>query len=379
MEILSKGSVIVRGGVIEWIGPERLAPKSATCGCDVFDAQACAVLPALIDCHTHLLYGGDRVEDFVHRSEGESYAERAQRGGGIMTTVRATREAPDEALLERARHALKRRQASGIAVTEIKSGYGLSFDSELRMLRLIRRLRQEAWDVEATLLAAHVPPPDMPREQYVTEICERMIPQVARDGLATAVDVFVETGAFTVSDAERIAGAATQHGLRFRAHAEQITHTGATRRAAELGAQSVDHLERVNDDDLRAMAKAGTVGVLLPGAMTYLGDQASDLGQRLVAGGVEVAVATDANPGSSPSHNLPLMATLACTQMGLTAGQALRAITRGGASALGRTAQGDLRPGHQAEFVVLTEPRAHALPASFGEPVIRDLVRVEAE
>lgn len=373
VERLAGAALYVEDGRVAWIGPPASRPAASE-GAEAYDAAGGAVIPALVDCHTHLVFGGDRVADFARRTSGMTYAEIAAEGGGILTTVEATRAASSEALRDRTRGWLERRLAHGVTTTEIKSGYGLTVAHELRMLEVVRDLRNEGWDVEGTLLGAHAVPKDRDRAEYVDDVVTKMIPRAAEEGLARFVDVFVERGAYTADEARAVFAAARAHGLIPRIHADQITAGGGAELAAECGAASADHVENLSDEGAAAMARAGVVGVLLPGAMTYLSDRAPDLGRRLVAAGVQVAVATDANPGSSPTNNLPLMATIAATQMGLTAEQALRAVTRGGAAALRRDDVGTLRVGAKARFCVLNDSDSRALVAAFGEPIVRELV-----
>lgn len=364
---------LAEDGRVTWIGPESEAPPEARAAED-FDAGGRAVLPALVDAHTHLIYGGDRIADFARRLEGKSYAEIAAEGGGIQTTVKATRAASDEVLLERARAALARRKTLGIGTTEVKSGYGLDGATELRTLQLVATLRKEGHDLDGTLLAAHSVPKDRPREEWIDEIIEQLVPEVARLGLARFCDVFVEQGAYTVQEGRRIFQAAKAHGLIPKLHADQLTPGGGAELAAEVGAASADHLEHISESGLKRLASGKVVAVLLPGALTYLGDRAPWLGRELIEAGVEVAVATDANPGSSPTHNLPLMATLAATQMGLRAEEALRAVTLGAAHALRRNDVGTLTVGARARFLVLDATDCRALVASFGEPIVKETV-----
>lgn len=363
-------------GRIRWVGPEAAAPPEAQ-RATVYDAGGRAVMPALVDAHTHLIFGGDRIADFARRLEGKSYAEIAAEGGGIQTTVRATRAASDEALLERARSALSRRRGLGIGTTEVKSGYGLDEVTELRTLRLVAQLRREGHDLVPTLLAAHSVPKDRPRTEWIQAIIDGLIPQVAQEALAQFCDVFVERGAYTVEEAREIFRAARRHGLVPKLHADQLTPGGGAELAAEVGAASADHLEHVSEAGLKRLASGKVVAVLLPGALTYLGDRAPWLGRELIEAGVEVAVATDANPGSSPTHNLPLMATLAATQMGLKAEEALRAVTLGAAHALKRSDVGTLAVGARARFILLDGSDCRALVASFGEPVIHETVLLD--
>ncbi len=370
---LPRHALYAEDGVIRWVGPEdQLPPESR--GAEVVDAQGGAVLPGLIDAHTHLVFAGDRVSDFSLRARGESYSSILAQGGGIYTTVNATRSAGFGELLDLTRKRLVSRVSRGITTTEIKSGYGLTAAHELRMLEVVKALRGEGFDVEGTLLAAHVIPKDIPREDYLRSITHEMIPKVAQEGLARFVDVFVEANAYTAAEAERIFSAATEHGLLPRVHAEQITNSGGCLVAARLGASSADHLERASDADLAALARAGTVGVFLPGAMTFLGDHAPHLGLAARKAGLEVCVATDQNPGSSPLSCLATAAMLAVTQMGLTVEESLRAITLGAAHALRRTDIGTLEVGRKARFVVLSHPDSRALIYGFSEPPILRVV-----
>jgi imidazolonepropionase len=372
---LAAYAVLIRDGRVVWLGPESHAPADAD-GVPVHDAKGGAVLPALVDCHTHLVFAGDRIEDFADRARGATYGEIAARGGGILTTVRATRAASKMELKGLLTERVLFRSRYGIGTTEVKSGYGLSVEHELGMLRAVRDLVSPAphlFDLEATLLAAHAVPEDVSRDVYVASIIEEMIPTVAREGLARFVDVFVEQGAYTVDEARRVFAAALGHGLIPRVHADQISAGGGAELAAEVGAASADHLERTGPDGMRALAAAKVVGVLLPAAMIFLGDQARKQGRALVDAGVEVAVATDANPGSSPMMNLPLAATLATTQMGLTVEESLRAITLGAAHALRRKDIGTLAPGARGRFIVLNHRDSRALVAAFGEPIVREL------
>ncbi len=367
-------ALLIETGKVAWLGPQAELGERGD-GAEVYDAKGCAILPALVDCHTHLVFGGSRVEDFDRRSRGMTYAEIFEQGGGIHSTVKATRETNPHLLRVRAEQALERRAGYGIGTTEVKSGYGLEKKTELEILKTVAALKKSGWDLEATLLAAHARPLDRDAAEYVKEICDQLIPAVAEQRLARFVDVFVEKGAFTIDEARAIFAAAKQHGLLPRLHADQITAGAGAEIAAEVGAASADHLEHATDAGLDALAKANVVAVLLPGAMTYLGEQAKGLGARMIEHRVEVAVATDANPGSSPTHNLPLMATLAVTQMGLTTEQALRAITLGAAHALRRDDIGTFTPGARGDFLVLNAPDSRALVASFGEPILKAFVK----
>lgn len=365
--------IYIEDGKVSWCGPAEARPAAAT-DAPVFDAKQRAIVPTLVDSHSHLVWGGERVADFSRRAKGMSYAEIAAEGGGILTTVEGTRNATFEALLGGARGRLLQRASYGIATTEIKSGYGLTAEHELRMLDVVAALRSEGWDVEGTLLAAHAIPKGMDRKAWVKQIVDELIPEVARRGSARFVDAFVEKSAYTLDEARVVFGAARAHGLVPKLHADQITAGGGAELAAEMGAVSADHLENVSNEGLQQMRDAGVTAVLLPGAMVYLGDTAPKLGQRLIEAGVTVAVATDTNPGSSPTQNLPLMATLSVTLMGLNAEQALRAVTLGGAEALGRKDIGNLTPGCRGQFLVLNGTDSRSLVSAFGEPAVAEMV-----
>ena len=365
--------LIIKDGFVSWLGRAQDAPDQTT-EIETYDAEGRAVLPALIDFHTHLIYSGDRVADFASRSKGVTYSEIAAAGGGILTTVKATRSATIGELAEGLTTRLQNRKKYGIATTEVKSGYGLSVTHELNMLEAAKRVRDSGWDIETTLLAAHTVPHDQSKESYLDDIVEQLIPHVAKHKLARFVDVFVEKNAYTIDDARRVFSRAKEFGLIPRIHADQITPGGGAELSGEIKASSADHLENISSEGLRLMQENGVVGGLLPGAGIFLGDEVKGLGRKLVDAGIEVAVATDSNPGSSPMNNLPLAATLATTQMGLTVDESLRAVTLGAAHALRRTDIGTLLQGYRGNFVVLDHADSRALVYAYGEPIIRDLV-----
>ncbi len=339
-------------------GP-RAAPADE--GHRVVDLRGAVVMPGLVESHTHLVWGGDRLDDFVARPSGVSYADIARRGGGISTTVRATRAASGDDLRSGGRARLDSFLKAGVTTVEIKSGYGLETETELKMLRVIRALDEEhPIDVIPTFLGAHTIPRvfGVTRERYLAELLEEMLPAVAECGLAEFCDVFCEETAFSLAESRQILEAAAGLGLKLKIHAEQLSYTGAARLAAELGAVSADHLEELPASDIRALAEAGTVASLLPGATLFLGQERFPPARALIDGGVTVALSTDCNPGSSPTTHLWLMGTLGCVRMGMSPSESLAAMTVGGARALGRAAQvGALAPGMQADFVVLDSGR----------------------
>lgn len=340
-------AVRMSAGRIDWVGPEEEAPDAD----EVVDATGLLALPGLVDCHTHTTFAGSRAADFQRRLAGESYARILELGGGIHSTVRATRAASVEALTAVTRQRLADMLDRGVTTVEIKSGYGLEAEAEARMLEAALAA---AGPVEVvTTFLAHVLPPGVDRDDAVRDVIERQLPRSAP--LCDAVDVFCDRGAFTLPEAEAILRAALALGKRVKAHAEQIEHTGVAALAARLGALSVDHLERLDDDGIAAMAASGTVAVLLPGAMLYLRDPSPPVA-RLRAAGIPLAVATDFNPGSSPLPDLWAAATLSCLTMGLTVEEALGGITRHAATALGRPDLGRLEVGSAADLVLVRPP-----------------------
>lgn len=337
---------------------ERLVPATDLSPHDRANSELMArggvITPGLIDCHTHLVFSGQRAGEFEQRLRGSSYAEIAAAGGGILHTVRATRAASVENLVEQTQPRLEALIADGVTVVEIKSGYGLSQDDELKMLRAARRLGELLpVRVVTTFLGAHALPPEFAgrADAYIDEVCERMLPKVAEAGLADAVDVFCEHIAFTPTQCERVFEAATRLGLPVKIHAEQLSNQHGSALAARFGALSADHLEWLDEAGVAAMAEAGMVATLLPGAFLTLKETQVPPIQALRDAGVPMAVATDANPGSSPMFQLTLMLNLVCTLFGLTPVEALQGVTRHAARALGLQGQtGELAEGRQADF-----------------------------
>lgn len=357
--VVRDGAVAVRAGRILWVG--RLADLPACLDGERRSCDGLWMTPGLIDCHTHLVYGGDRIGEFERRLNGETYAAIAAQGGGILSTVRATRDADEEELYRSARRRLDHFIMDGVTTLEIKSGYGLNLESEIKMLKVARRLGEEApVDITTTFLGAHGIPPEFAQDRagYVSLICNEMIPAVARGGLATAVDCFCEHIAFSPQETHAVFDAARRHGLAIKIHAGQISDMGGAKLAAAMGALSADHLEYVSADAVEAMAAAGTVAVLLPGAFYALRETRRPPIEAFRAAGVPMAVASDCNPGSSPALSLRLMMNMACTLFGLTPLEALLGVTRHAARALGLTDRGALLPGLRADFALwdISEP-----------------------
>jgi len=352
--LIKDGAVIVRGGKIDWLGPMRDMPALPD-NIEVISGEGCYLTPGLIDCHTHLIYGGSRVAEFEQRLQGRSYAEIARDGGGILATVRATRAAGEAELYGLAEKRLGQLQKSGVTTVEIKSGYGLDLDSELKMLRVARTLGEKSdIDVVATFLGAHAVPPEYngDPEGYLDYVRTEMLDAVVRENLATAVDAFCEDIAFSADQLEPLLARAREAGLDLKLHAEQLSNCGGAQLAAEYQALSADHLEYIDEDGVRAMAAAGMVAVLLPGAFYSLRDDHLPPVDLFRKYNVPMAVASDSNPGSSPVLSLTLMINMAATLFRLTPEEALAGVTRNAARALGLTDRGVLAVGKKADFAL---------------------------
>lgn len=351
--IIEDGALAVAGDRLVWVGPRAEMPDFAPRQQHRFDGGI--LTPGLIDCHTHLVFGGDRSAEFEQRLNGVSYAEIAAQGGGILSTVRATREASEASLVASARWRLDRLLAEGVTTVEIKSGYGLDEASELRMLSAIRQLGESApVDVLATCLAAHAFPPEFKQDPdgWVDLICQRILPQVKANGLADAVDAFCEHLAFSPAQVARVFDKAVELGLPVKLHAEQLSSLGGARLAAGYGALSADHLEYATEEDARVMGERGTVAVLLPGAFYLLRETQRPPVALFRQHGVPMALASDANPGTSPALSLRLMLNMGCTLFGMTPEEALAGVTLWGAKALGlQQTHGSLEAGKVANFV----------------------------
>jgi imidazolonepropionase len=354
---VADGALAVKAGRIAWAGPRSAMPAGLLGpGTTLHDAGDGWITPALIDCHTHLVFAGERSAEFEARLRGDSYEAAARRGGGILSTVRATQAASEAALIEQATPRLARLMADGVRTIEIKSGYGLTLDSELAMLRVGRALgRAQGVRVRTTLLAAHAVPPEFAgrADDYVDHIVADILPAAAEAGLCDAVDAFAETIAFSNAQIARVFTAARDLGLGLKLHADQLSDGDGAAFAAGFGALSADHLEYCSEDGARAMGRAGTVAVLLPGAYATVGARQPPPVEAFRTHGVGMAVATDCNPGSSPLCSLLMAVNLTCALFRLTPEEALAGVTREAARALGLADEvGVLRPGLSAEFAV---------------------------
>jgi imidazolonepropionase len=351
-------ALVWEGGTIRWVGSRRELP-AAYARAERLDAGGGLVIPGLVDCHTHLAFGGWRADEFEQRILGRSYLDIAAAGGGIARTMRDTRAASDAELLARAAGVLREMVSLGVTTVECKSGYGLDRDQELRLLRLYRALADaQPVRLVPTFLGAHVVPPEYAgdRAGYLALLTDELLPVIAREGLAAFCDVFVERSAFSVEEARDLLLAARALGLGAKLHADQLSAGGGAELAAEVGAISADHLECASPAGIAAMARAGTVAVSLPLASLYLNQPPAPV-RRWIEAGVAVAVATDFNPGSAPSAHLPLALTLACTLQRMTPAEALKGATAIAARAVGLEGRvGSLEPGGAADFAVIDAP-----------------------
>jgi imidazolonepropionase len=367
--LIEDAGVWLENGTVRWVGRYAERPDET----DFLKPIECDVLfPAFVECHTHALFAGSRHDEFAVRNTGGSYAEILEAGGGIHSTVEATRAATDDdligALLARL-HTFSRR---GCALVEVKTGYGLSHSEELRHLRLLRALTPSApVDLAITFLGAHAIPPEHSgsRTNYVDEIVNETLPAIAEENLADAVDVFCDRGAFDAGEAMRILGTAESLSLDRRIHTDELSHSHGCPVAADVGAVSADHLEYASADDLTRLAEADVAAVLLPGVTVFLDAERRPRARYMLDRGVRVALSTDYNPGSSHTQDLLLMATLGCTLFKLTPGESLRAVTRVPAEILGRSDRfGLIAPGSDGRLLSASLPSWRALPYHMGSP-----------
>jgi imidazolonepropionase len=373
---IEQGALLVDGDQLTWVGTQGDAPATAKPDA-VVDLGGALVTPGLIDCHTHLVYGGDRAGEFEQRLQGATYEEIARAGGGIRSTVNATRSASDQALFDSASARARALMAEGVTTLEIKSGYGLSQEHEARCLAVARRLGRELpVSVRTTSLGAHALPPEFEGrgDAYVTAVID-WLPGQLQAGLVDAVDVFCESIAFSSAQTERVFQAARQLGLPIKLHAEQLSDQGGAALAARYGALSCDHLEHLSPAGIAALHRAGTVAVLLPGAYYFLRDTQPPPVPALRAAGVPMAVATDHNPGSSPALSLLLMLSMACTLFRLTPEEAWRGVTVHAARALGLHDRGVLRAGTRADFAVWDAEHPREMAYRFGHNPCRRVFR----
>jgi imidazolonepropionase len=375
--IIEDAAMVTAGSLIEWIGPRSQAPTADYA--QVHDLQGAWVTPGLIDCHTHTVFGGNRSGEFEQRLEGVSYADIAAKGGGIASTVRATRAATEDELFASAHKRLRSLLRDGVTTVEIKSGYGLDLANERKMLRVARRLGEALpVSVRATCLAAHALPPEYKdrADDYIEHICAEMLPALAAEGLVDAVDAFCEYLAFSTEQVERVFKVAQQLGLPVKLHAEQLSSLHGSSLAARYHALSADHLEFMTEEDAIAMAAAGTVAVLLPGAFYFLRETQLPPMDALRKHGVKIAIASDLNPGTSPALSVRLMLNMACTLFRMTPEEALAGATQHAATALGMgDTHGSLEVGKVADFVAWQIDRPADLAYWLGGELDKRVVR----
>jgi imidazolonepropionase len=366
---VSDGAVAVRDGRIAWLGPRSALDALAWSAAQITDAAGCWITPGLVECHTHLVYAGDRADEFAARLRGATYEEIARAGGGILSTMRATRAAPEDELLAQSLPRARALVEEGVTTLEIKSGYGLDLPSELKMLRVARRIGEQLGvTVVKTFLGAHALPPEFANRQdeYVRLVCEEMLPAVAAERLADAVDVFCERIAFSAAQTRTIFERARALGLPARLHADQLSDGGGGALAADCGALSADHLEHASERSLQAMAERGVVAGVLPGAYYYLREKQAPPIERMRALRLPMAVSTDCNPGTSPIASLLLAMNMACVLFRMTTAEALRGATVNAARALGMHDRGMLRVGMRADLAVWCVRHPEQLCAQVG-------------
>jgi imidazolonepropionase len=379
--LLEQGAFASQGEHLQWVGPLTELPEELRASVvSEVDLGGAVVTPGLIDCHTHLVYGGQRAHEFEMRLNGASYEEIARAGGGIRSTVAATRNATEHQLYAQAAHRVLKLLAEGVTTLEVKSGYGLSQAAETKMLRVARRLSGLGVDVRTTYLGAHAVPAEYEgrQDEYVQAVCD-WLPALRRDGLVDAVDAFCEGIGFSPAQTRKVFEAARALGLPVKLHAEQLSDQGGTQLAAEFQALSCDHLEYLSAAGIQAMAASGTVATLLPGAYYFLRETKLPPVQALRDAGVPIAISTDHNPGTSPTLSLLLMLNMACTLFRLTPEEALRGVTVNAAKALGLADRGQLLAGQRADFCVWDIEHPNELTYYFGRNPLRQVVRGGAE
>lgn len=365
--LIDDGAIVTRGTHIAWVGPMSTLSHSVAAEREI-DLDGALVVPGLIDCHTHLVYGGNRADEAEQRLNGSSYEDIARTGGGIRATVQMTRDATDEALFKSAIQRARCLMSEGVTTLEVKSGYGLSLHAEERCLRLARRLARELpLTIRATFLGAHALPPEYHghADAYIQAVCEWLVP-LHQKGLVDAVDAFCESIAFSPDQVRKVFETAQGLGLPVKLHAEQLSDQGGAILAASFGALSCDHLEYLSDDGVAAMQATGTTAVLLPGAFYTLRETRRPPVEKLRAAGVPMAVATDHNPGTAPGLSLLLAAHMACTLFNLTPIEAVQGITRHAALALGLHDRGMLKAGLRADFIALDRQHPNELTYWYG-------------
>jgi imidazolonepropionase len=377
--LIDGGGILVTGGVIRAVGEVGDPVSSGVEAPEVLDASGMVVLPGLVDSHTHTVFAGTREKEYELRVSGASYMEIAEHGGGINSTVAQVRRASEEELVETSMPRLRSMLRAGTTTVEVKSGYGLDLENEIKMLRAMRRVGEaQPVDVVPTFLGAHEFPPEYrdARDRYVSLVVDDMIPAVAEEGLAEFCDVFCEQGVYTADQARLILGRGREYGLRPMVHADEFAESGAASVAAEVGAVSAGHLGFASDDGLLAMKEAGTVATLLPGVAFGLARARFADARRILDLGLDVALATDFNPGSSMVNSLPVISSLACSFMRMTPSEAILGLTRNAARAIGREAEiGSISPGKVADLVLFRIPDFRYIPYHLAGDIVGTVIK----
>ena len=367
LAVVPNGGMLVRHGVIAAVGSSNEIEKSAD-DAEIIDAGGRVVLPGFVDAHTHLVFAGNRLEDFERRARGETYEQIAAAGGGIWSTVEKTRATNEIDLLNQTKKRANWFLKCGTTAVEAKSGYGLTVEDELKILRVIRRVDEEtALEIVPTFLGAHAVPRDMGANEYVDIVITEMLPRVASEKLAEFCDVFCEQAYFDIDQSKKILNAAKKLGLKVRIHADQLSNSGGAKLAAKLKATTADHLEKTSGDGIAAMKSAGVQPVLLPGSVYALGSAGYPRAREMIEAGLAVVIATDFNPGSSPTPSMPMILSLACTQMKMSPAEAITASTINPAYSLNRGDKlGSLEPGKRANFSIFNCQDYRELAYWFG-------------
>ena len=376
--VLERADVLIEDGLFRWIGPTGTLKSTLKEDADVLDATGIVALPGFVDSHTHLLFGGTREHEFAMRVEGKTYQQIAEAGGGILSTVKDTRAATKKELKKTASKRLDAMMQHGTTTVEIKSGYGLDEDSEIKMLEAIHELSEEHFmTIVPTFLGAHAIPPEYSTnpDEYVRIICERLLPYVAKRDLAKFCDAFCESGYFSIEQTRRILLKAQSLGIRSKLHADQLSQTGASKLGAELKAVSVDHLEQIDDAGIDALKESGSIATVLPGVSFFL-HYGYPPARRIIESGVPLAIGSNFNPGSCMSFSMPLMMTIACTQMNITIEEAITASTLNGAAALGLSdIVGSVEVGKQADIILYNVSDYRQIPYFFGTNLVNKVIK----
>jgi imidazolonepropionase len=376
--VIENGSILVKDGLIEWVGREADRKVEPSADATILEASEKVVLPGFVDSHTHLVFAGSRENEFALRAEGKTYQQIAEAGGGIWSTVKEVRRATKKELKRAAEKRLDAMMKHGTTTVEIKSGYGLDMDNEIKMLEVINDLEKEHYmTVVSTLLGAHAIPPEFGNNSgaYVRFLLDRLIPYVGRKQLARFSDVFCEQGYFNALQGEHLLNEAKKLGMRPKVHADELSACGGAELAAKVGAISADHLEHVSNKGINALKESEVVATLLPGVSFFLGHQYAPA-RKLIDAGVPVALASDFNPGSCMSFSMPMMMTIACTQMKMTPEETITASTLNGAAALGLSdKKGSIEIGKDADIVLYDIPTYRFLPYHFARNHVETIVK----